>query len=303
VLSPGNVAECVGFDPDRRITSHAETVSAAIWRFPAGPSYELDGPANAHTDIVVMPVTGRCHHTYVGDGRPKWSRIHPAFHPNLIASGEQPRGIFTSPREFSMLHVYVPHAMVERLALESGAIKAGGSITLIDPMCAHDPLVENICRSILHEMAQPDRWARLAMDVLGQELAIRLLREHSNVSGAVDAEVAKDVTIHRDWRVRRAVDYLEAHLADDIGLDDIAAEVGLSAVHVNNLFRIGMGEPPHRYLMRRRFERARELLGNPSLSVTEIAHLCGFASSQHLATVMRKRIGTTPTAYRRGLLV
>jgi AraC family transcriptional regulator len=291
----------VGFDPDRRITSHAETVSAAIWRFPAGPSYELDGPANAHTDIVVMPVTGRCHHTYVGDGRPKWSRIHPAFHPNLIASGEQPRGIFTSPREFSMLHVYVPHAMVERLAVESGAGGAGGSVTLIDPMCAHDPFVENICRSILHEMAQPDRCARLAMDVLGQELAIRLLREHSNLSGAI-AHVVKAVPGKRDWRLRRAIDYLEAHLADQIGLDDIAAEAGVSPAHVTNLFHDGTGEPPHRYLMRRRFERACELLGNPALSVTEIAHLCGFASSQHLAAVVRKRLATTPTAYRRELL-
>lgn len=194
-----------------------------------------------------------------------------------------------------------PHAMVERIAVESGAGRMGTSINLVDPMCAHDPFIENVCWRILREMARQDRCARLAMDALGQELVIRLLREHSNVSKRISL-TAKVSSSHRDWRLRRAVGYRDAHLADDVGLDDIAAEVGLSPAHVTNLFRNGTGEPPHRFLMRRRFERACEILGNPSLSVTDIAHLCGFASSQHLAAVVRKRLATTPTAYRKELL-
>jgi AraC family transcriptional regulator len=55
-------------------------------------------------------------------------------------------------------------------------------------------------------------------------------------------------------------------------------------------------------LMHRRFARACELLATSSLSVTEIAHRCGFASSQHLATVMRRRHATTPSDYRRRVL-
>ena len=78
--------------------------------------------------------------------------------------------------------------------------------------------------------------------------------------------------------------------------------VDLSTTHLANLFREGTGEPPHRWLMRRRFEQACELLAKPHLSITDIAHQCGFASSQHLATVMRKHLATTPTAYRRALL-
>ena len=55
-------------------------------------------------------------------------------------------------------------------------------------------------------------------------------------------------------------------------------------------------------LMNRRLARACELLANTSLSVGEIAHRCGFASSQHLAAVTRRRLATTPTAYRRQIL-
>jgi AraC-like DNA-binding protein len=76
----------------------------------------------------------------------------------------------------------------------------------------------------------------------------------------------------------------------------------LSPTHLANLFRAGTGESPHRWLMRRRLERARELLENPSVSIIDIAHQCGFVSSRHLASVTRKRLATTATDYRRELL-
>jgi AraC family transcriptional regulator len=97
------------------------------------------------------------------------------------------------------------------------------------------------------------------------------------------------------------MEYLDAHLADDVGLATLAAEVGLSAGHLAAAFRRETGLPPHRWLMRRRLERARDLLEDPRRSVTEIAHACGFASSQHLATLFKRQIGKTPSEHRRDL--
>jgi len=105
------------------------------------------------------------------------------------------------------------------------------------------------------------------------------------------------------WRLRRATEYLEARLAEDVGLAEAAAEVQLSPDHFTRAFRAATGLPPHRWLMRRRVERACELLTDPRHSITEIAFACGFASSQHLATVFRKQVGTTPSEYRRDRLL
>ena len=160
-----------------------------------------------------------------------------------------------------------------------------------------DPDVERIARQLVQEMVRPDRCARLMLDALGHELAIRLLRKHSNISRS-NALVPKHAVNTRDWRLRRAIDYVEANLADDVGLREIADGVGLSVTHLTTLFRDGTGEPPHRYLMRRRFERACELLGDPSISISDIAYRCGFANPQHLAMV-RRHLAMTPTAYRR----
>jgi AraC family transcriptional regulator len=287
----------IGFDPETRLTSQAETISAAIWRFEAGSTYELQGPAN-RSNVISMPVVGEFHHTYFGDGRQKWSRMHAAFTTNLVSAGEQPRGVFVSSRRIALMHVYLPQSIVEGLAVETGAAAAGQPITLIDPMCAPDPDIERIGRQIVREMESPDRCARLMLDAFGQALAIGLLRNHSNVSRAL---VVKHAWNPRDWRLRRAIDYLEAHLADDVGLHDVATEVGLSITHLTALFRDGTGEPPHRYLMRRRFERACELLADTSISISDIAYQCGFANPQHLATVVRRHLSMTPTAYRRQL--
>lgn len=103
------------------------------------------------------------------------------------------------------------------------------------------------------------------------------------------------------WRERRVVEYLEARLAEDMSLAELAAVAGLSPNHFCTAFRITMGEPPHRWLVRRRIERARDLLADPRLSVTDVALAVGFGSSAHFATAFRKIVGTTPSAYRREL--
>jgi AraC family transcriptional regulator len=299
--TPHNVARRLGFAPERCITTPGDAMSAAIWRFRQKSSYELTCRANENIDLVSMPVSGHHHHTYFANGRQKWSCVHSAFHMNIVAAGEQPRGVFTSEHPFTYLHVYMPHTMVEHLAAESGAMRSGRTVVLVDPMCSRDPFVEAICRQILHEMSMRDGCSRMMFESLGQQLAVRLVRRHSSLSGSpVFAENSGPG--YRDWRLRRAIEYLEAHLSDDVGLTELADIVGLSTARLTALFREGTGEPPHRWLMNRRFARALELLANPSLSITEIACRCGFASSQHLATVSRRRLAMTPTDYRRQLL-
>lgn len=101
------------------------------------------------------------------------------------------------------------------------------------------------------------------------------------------------------WQVKRVTDYARERLGEDLALADLAATVDLSPYHFARAFKVSTGLPPHRYQMKLRAERAKELLAFTNRSVTEIAHACGFASSQHMATVFRRLVGTTPTAYRR----
>jgi AraC-like DNA-binding protein len=95
-------------------------------------------------------------------------------------------------------------------------------------------------------------------------------------------------------RMQQAIDYMDAHVAERLTVDDIAAAVGLSPSWFKARFRREVGMPPAEYLLRRKVERAREMLANPSLSITRIAMRLGFSSSQHFAAVIRRYTGKTP---------
>lgn len=79
----------------------------------------------------------------------------------------------------------------------------------------------------------------------------------------------------------------------------LAAMVGLSPNHLSQVFRRDVGQTPHRYLMDRRLERARELLAQSQLGISELAGQLGFASGSHLARSFRAAEGMSPTEYRR----
>lgn len=100
------------------------------------------------------------------------------------------------------------------------------------------------------------------------------------------------------WRLRRVLEYLQANLAEDTPLAVLAGLAGLSDRHFCTAFRQSTGLPPHRYQAGRRVERAKELLADPTLSVTAVALAVGFGSSQHFATMFRRATGMTPSRYR-----
>lgn len=100
------------------------------------------------------------------------------------------------------------------------------------------------------------------------------------------------------WAQRRCVELIRARLGDDIGLDELATEVGLSPFHFSRMFKQSMGVPPRVYLVIQRIERACELLERTNLPVTVIAQEVGYSSNQVLARVFQKYKRMTPSAYR-----
>jgi AraC-like DNA-binding protein len=84
-----------------------------------------------------------------------------------------------------------------------------------------------------------------------------------------------------------------------VTLLELARHVHLSPYHLHRSFREQVGTTPHEYLLRRRLERARELLAGGA-TVTETAGATGFSSPGYFSTVFRRRLGVTPSEYRRG---
>lgn len=98
---------------------------------------------------------------------------------------------------------------------------------------------------------------------------------------------------------QRVIDYIDAHLGDDLSIVALASEVELSPHHFSQSFKAALGTTPHRYVLRRRLERAQLLLKTTKMPITEIALALGFASQSHFTQVFRTQCGVTPAVARK----
>jgi AraC family transcriptional regulator len=101
------------------------------------------------------------------------------------------------------------------------------------------------------------------------------------------------------WQVRRVTTHIEANLHAMIRITDLAALIELSPSHFSRAFKKGLADTPHRYLMRRRLERAQGMMLTTNASLGQIAGDCGFADQAHFNKLFRRLVGESPRAWRR----
>jgi AraC-like DNA-binding protein len=103
-------------------------------------------------------------------------------------------------------------------------------------------------------------------------------------------------------RLLRARDAMDRDFARPLDLPALARLALMSEGHFSRTFRTTFGETPHRYLQRRRIERAMALLRDPASTVTEVAPRVGFESLGAFSRAFRAIVGVSPSQYRgRGL--
>lgn len=137
---------------------------------------------------------------------------------------------------------------------------------------------------------------RFYVENLGAALAAYLVRRRTG----------KEVSPHTPQRaqlaparLRRVLEYIDAHLNNELGLAELAAIAGLNSHHFAHAFKITTGVPPHQFIMDRRINASCLRLEKAEESISDIALACGFASQSHFTKVFRRFVGTTPAKYRR----
>ncbi|MEO1456358.1 MAG: GlxA family transcriptional regulator [Pseudomonadota bacterium] len=98
--------------------------------------------------------------------------------------------------------------------------------------------------------------------------------------------------------LRRVVRAMEANLEEPVAIPAICAEVGLSQRQMERLFNRHIGKPPQLYYRDIRLDRARGLVTQTEMPLSEVATACGFASQVHFSRVYRERFGMPPSADR-----
>ncbi|WP_285730573.1 AraC family transcriptional regulator [Nocardiopsis sp. ATB16-24] len=102
----------------------------------------------------------------------------------------------------------------------------------------------------------------------------------------------------RNRRLLRARDAMDRDFAEPLDVPGLARVALMSPAHFSRSFREVFGETPHRYLQRRRIERAMALLRESDRSVTDIALAVGFDSLGTFSRTFHKVVGLPPSRYR-----
>jgi AraC family transcriptional regulator len=177
----------------------------------------------------------------------------------------------------------------------SALLGVGGGPEILDRLGVEDPVSSRLLEILSDPELQTDPAARLLVEQALDLLCLNILRLHAGQAVAPAAVTGGLAT----WQVRRIAAYVEEHLEEPIGLDELAAQVNLSRFHLCTAFRRATGRPPHAYVTERRIERARALLRNPHLRISDIAPAVGFATPSAFTAAFRRITGMTPSDYRR----
>jgi len=253
-------------------------VNRALVRAPAG----VVEHAGADSHVLTVHAEGQIPASFDCAGL-KFRRLLTPGDIDLLPAGEPFRLVDEGAN--AVLVMLIPTSLVMRHADEIGC-----SVDRMRPLAGvRDPALSNLAwRLLRHEAPAPS----LYEDCLTDELLGCLLRQRDP---RCDPFAQDRIRALSGSRLRRVLDLIEAQLDGPLPIERLALAAGLGPTAFKLGFRLAMGEPVHRYVVRRRACRARLLLLERKLPASQIALEAGFAHQTHMARWLRRLFGILPS--------
>lgn len=243
--------------------------------------------------------------------------------PRLLATGSREDARYVPPHHHpgpELIYVVAGRSTTRVAGMDAPLPGAPGVLQVIPAEREHDQDRHGVGRTIYAVLAPIRGWRvaePVAIDVGATSVEARWMEDLlslAQVDVLEDQRPVQDqllralllrISARAGWierrfpePVRRAVARLRGRCSDDVTVEQLAADAGLSAPRLTVLFRQHLGCPPMRYLRRVRMELARDLLRDPYLRIGDIARRCGYADLGYFGRVFAAEHGCAPRAWR-----
>lgn len=264
-----------------------ETIQIEHLKFPPG---EADFHVEAAHTLFVNLTSRPLHYLQAQDGK-----THTGLYRHgdmLVTPANTPLFVRWEGDE-NCLKVQLPATFLKRVAEETLG-KDGDRLTLVPTFQSRHQQLEAISTLLMAEAQQGQASNRLYLDSLANVLAVQLLRNYGTTSVQLPSYEGGLPT----YQLNQVLDYIDASLAGEIKLADLAGLLNMSPFHFGRMFKQSMGISPHQYVIQQRLERAKHLLKHSDRAIIDIALECGFNSHSHLSKQFRKVMGIAPRNFR-----
>ena len=212
---------------------------------------------------------------------------------SLLTRAERSTWTWRDPIE--VRHIYLGHEGIVSAA-EGVFDRDPQSIEIADRVSGEDPFILNCFNMLEAELKCGRLGQRLMVDAVRSQLSVHLLCHYAMVRLTDDSGAALTAA-----QRKRIIELIEARLAENISLDELANAVGMSPFHFSRRFKIAFGIPPYSYVIHARVTKAQEMLRRRKVAQKVIALECGFADQSHFCNTFRKIVGISPTDYQKAV--
>lgn len=248
------------------------------------------------TPEVFAPQIGVAIFTEVSENTSYEQTINGRFYSKQICPGDvviTPANIGTRARWNKSLNViflgFEP-IIFNRTIYESLDID---KIELVPQFAISDPLIYQIGLTLKSTLENHGAGSRLYAETMANALAVHLL-QHYSTRKPKEKNYQDGLPRHK---LQLVIDYIHAHIDKNIGLTELAALVKMSPNYFLQLFKQSTGITPHKFVIRTRIERAKELLLLEKMNIAQIAQYVGFANQSHLNLHFKRLVGVTPKQF------
>jgi AraC family transcriptional regulator len=199
---------------------------------------------------------------------------------------------FFTPAPFDCLQFYISREALDEIAYDHGAVRIAN---LTWPRGNIDLNFNHLIMSLIPATESPEGTSQLFVE----QVMMALLIYSAQTFGGMQAKAKIARGGLAPWQMRRATELLSERLDGEVSLSEVAAECNLSVGHFARSFKQAIGQTPHRWLLDRRVDEAKNLMLHSGLRLADIALDCGFTDQTSFNRTFKKIAGTSPGDWRR----